>query len=540
MEKYPLYKSALNTLQLALKNEDVQAAEDAIQQLFMAQDKETAQGTSDLEGTYLQFKGMGLAVEYHILKQDLISAAYHFMMMEEYFREMKDHASFAEADIQTIESLVVKTARRLTSVAKEDNDDDAPDAEPETSPQKPKHIGLCQLCKEQEARCVGSHMAPHFLIQSYLSYDGQRKRDTEVVNETTMAGFKKERKWGRAVPGDQIDEVFGKVSDKEKETVRSSSVTRDHLFCNTCEKRFGFVESAYSEFFKQKSACSDGWLAYVFWLGVFWRLSVGNMAVKLSEEDQKRIGDLLHKWMPFDKKDVVHMKADEDTGGYAYSIFHCSDVKGELSGVIGLHNAMSPYRLLVGDFVIVLYKDRSQIEEGVEANFGDKPEQWQEIPFIEYWKKKQQILDANWKWELDYMGDGKEKCVDVIKGDHVEELPSVFGLANEEMKYEDISEGKSYLLKIPGSMQKILLLCENHPEADTAEKRMELIKQELGYTPEEVEEMWSYWNEHVKPMTLRKEGKKVRRAKKKAAIKKQSVKKPSNKKKKNHKKKSKR
>lgn len=156
MEKYPLYKSALNALQLALKNEDVQAAEDAIQQLFMAQDKETAQGTSDLEGTYLQFKGMGLAVEYHILKQDLISATYHFMMMEEYFQEMKDHAPFTEADIQTIESLVVRTARRLTSVAKEDNDDDTTDTEPETTPKEPKPIGSCQLCKEQEARCVGS------------------------------------------------------------------------------------------------------------------------------------------------------------------------------------------------------------------------------------------------------------------------------------------------------------------------------------------------------------------------------------------------
>lgn len=537
MEKYPLYKSALNALQLALKNEDVQAADDAIQQLFKAQDKETAQGTSDLEGTYLQLKGMGLAVEYHLLKQDYISAVYHFMSMTEYFQEMKSHAPFVEADIQTIESLVIKTARRLNSEVMEedgsdDNDQDNPETESKKAPQEPKPIGLCQLCKEQEACCVGSHLAPHFLIQSYLSYDGLRKRDTEVVNETAMAGFKKERKWGRAVPGDQIDEVFGKVPEKEKEAVRPSAVTKDHLFCNICEKRFGFVESAYSEYFKQKSACPDGWLAYVFWLGVFWRLSVGNMAVKLSKEDRERIGDLLNKWMPFDKKDVANMKANGDTGGYAYSIFHCSDVKGELSGVIGVHNAMPPYKLLVGDFVIVLYKDRSQIEKGLTANFGNEPEQWQEIPFIEYWKKKQQILDANWKWELDYMGDGKEKCIDVIKGDHVEELPSVFGLADEEMKYEDIGEEKNYLLKIPGSIQKILLLCENHPEADTAEKRMELIKQELGYTPEEVEEMLSYWDEHVKPMTLRKEGNKVRRAKKKAAKKKRVTKKSSNKKKK--------
>lgn len=538
MENYPLYKSALDALQLALKREDVQAADDAIQQLFKAQDAETAQGTSDLEGTYLQFKGMGLAVEYHLLKQDHMSAVYHFMNMMECFQEMKDDAPFSE-DVQTIESLVIKTARRLKSKVKvddENNNDDNPTVDSGIAPQEPSSIGPCRLCKEQDASCVGSHLAPHFLIQPYLSYDGLRKRDTEVVNETAMAGLKKERKWGRSVPASQIDEVFGNVPEEEKESVKPSAITRDHLFCNTCEKRFGFIESAYSESFKQNKACTDGLLAYVFWLGVFWRLSEGNMAVKLRKEDQERIGELLHILMPFDKKDLVHMKAVEGLGGFAYSVFHCSEVKGELSGVIGVHDAKPPYRLLLGDFVVVLYNDRSQIAEGVVANFGDRPEQWQEIPFIEYWKMKQQILDANWKWELDYMGDGKEKYVDVVKGDHVEELPAVFGLAEKEMTWKDIGEGKEYLLKIPGSLQKFLLLCENHPEADTAEKRMELIKQELGYTQGEVEEMWSYWNEHVKPMILRKEGKKVSRAKKKAAKKKQSKKKTTNKKNKRKKK----
>ena len=538
MQNYPLYKSALNALQLALKKEDLQAAEEAIQQLFKAQDAETAQGTSDLEGTYLQFKGMGLAVEYHLLKHDHLSAVCHFMRMTEYFQEVKDNAPFTESDIQTIESLVIKTARHLKSTVKVDDDDDNPTTDAETVPQAPASIGPCRLCKEQEACCVGSHLAPHFLIQSYLSYDGLRKRDTEVVNETAMAGFKKERKWGRSVPVSQIDEVFGNVPEAEKESVKPSAVTRDHLFCNTCEKRFGYIESAYSEYFKQNKTCPDGLLAYVFWLGVFWRLSEGNMAVKLRKEDQEKIGELLHKLMPFDKKDIVHMKADEGLGGYAYSVFRCSDVKGELSGVIGVHDAKPPYRLLLGDFVVVLYNDRSQIAEGVVANFGDQPEQWQEIPFIEYWKKKQQILDANWKWELDYMGDGEEKYVDVVKGDHVEELPAIFGLADKEMTWRDIGGGKKYMLKIPGSLQKILLLCENHPEADTPEKRMELIKQELGYTPEEVKEMWTYWDEHVKPMTLRKEGKKVIRAKKKAAKKKQSTKKKPNKKKNKHRKKS--
>lgn len=120
-------------------------------------------------------------------------------------------------------------------------------------------------------------------------------------------------------------------------------------------------------------------------------------------------------------------------------------------------------------------------------------------PYIEYWKMKQQILDANAAYENRHMGDEREKIVDVVKGDHVDHQPSfLYASDAEEISYDNLKGHTLYQLKIPGSLEKVMALTEQHPEADTPEKRHALIEKELGYTCEEMQEMFDYWNEHVK------------------------------------------
>ena len=220
---------------------------------------------------------------------------------------------------------------------------------------------------------------PHLLIQSFLSYNGTTLRDTEVVNETTMAGFHKERKWGRAVPEEAIGDTFGEVSLEEKVAIKPSAVTRDYVFCNDCEKRFGFIETAYAESFRKHNPCKNGLLAYIFWLGVFWRLSVGRMALQLSPKDEKTIGGILNRLMPDDAKKVKNMAVSGKMGRYGYRIYHCADMKGELSGVIGMHTDQSPYWLLLGEYVVVLYSNKDKASKEGPVNDFEKGEQWQEI-----------------------------------------------------------------------------------------------------------------------------------------------------------------
>lgn len=519
--KYPQYAAAVDAVMAAIKQDDDKAVEEAIQQLYKAQDAEMSSGASDYEGVLLQFRGAVGAIENHLRMGDSMTALVRFQELSDEFEYLCAQSPFTLEEIWSIEKLMTETAAHIkcaivdSSQGEEEIEETSPSVcrkHSETiSTTKP--TDRCQLCGEKESVCTGSHLAPHFLIQPFLSYNGSTKRDTEVVNETTMAGFKKERKWGRAVPSEQIDETFGDVPDAEKEEIRSSAVTRDYLFCNDCEKRFGFIETAYAESFRKHTPCSNGLLAYIFWLGVFWRLSVGKMALQLNRKDEKAIGKILNRFMPFDPKDVKSMAAGAGLGAYGYTVYHCSNVKGELSGVIGMHTDQSPYWLLLGEYVVVLYSNKRQASADQLVNDYQDKEEWQEISFIDYWKKKQRILDVNSAYENHHMGDGQQKIVDVIKGDHIDAFPSFMSSSNpHEMDYEDLKGKTFYQLKIPGSLYKIMSLTEQHPEADTVEKRYELIENELGYTPEEMQEMYDYWDSHNSIRRIKAVSSQVKRA----------------------------
>lgn len=518
--KYPKYKAAVEAVMSAISADDDSAVESAIKQLYAAQDEEMSQGATDPEGVLLQFRGAIGGIENHLRTGDLLSASVLFMELLENYDEMCAQSSFTLEEIWPIEKLMKETRGHIRRAFKKTS----PTEPKESAPQEPEHlkqerpIGLCALCREKDALCKGSHLASHFLIQSFLSYNGSTSRDTEVVNETTMAGLQKERKWGRAVPEEAIDETFGEVPPEEKVTIKPSAVTRDYVFCKDCESRFGYIETAYAASFRKQMPCDNGLLAYVFWLGVFWRLSIGKMALQLNAKDEKFIGDLLHRLMPRDAKDVKNMVASDLTERYGYRVYHCANTKGELSGVIGMHTDQSPYWLLLGEYVVVLYSNKDKVLNDGSINDFEHGEQWQEIPFIEYWKMKQRILDTNAAYEIRHMGEQREKIVDVIKGDHVDNLPSfLFEPDAEEISYDDLKGQSRYRLKIPGSIIKMMALTEQHPEADTPEKRHALVEKELGYTREEMQEMFDYWDNHAKIRRVKAVSREVKKARQEKA-----------------------
>lgn len=506
----------------AIKADDDKAVESAVEQLYAAQDEEMSQGASDSEGVLLNFRGAIGGIENHLRTGDLLSASILFMELTDQFDDMCARSSFSLEEIWPIEKLMRETAKHVRSAIKKSLPKELKDKAKENvqkqdaQPKQEKPIGSCALCRETEALCKGSHLAPHLLIQSFLSYNGSTNRDTEVVNETTMAGLQKERKWGRAVPEEVIDDTFGEVPDDEKVTIKPSAVTRDYVFCKDCEKRFGYIETAYATSYRKQTPCNNSLLAYVFWLGVFWRLSVGKMALQLNAKDEKFIGDLLHRLMPHDAKEIKNMTSSGFMGNYGYRVYHCANTKGELSGVIGMHTDQSPYWLLLGDFVVVLYSNKDKVLNEGPVNDFEKGESWQEIPFIEYWKMKQQILDTNAAYENHHMGDDREKIVDIIKGDHVDQLPSfLFDSDAEEISYDDLKGQTLYHLKIPGSLEKVMSLTERHPEADTPEKRQALVEKELGYTSDEMQEMFDYWNNHTKIRRIQAVSRQVKKSNKK-------------------------
>ena len=141
-------------------------------------------------------------------------------------------------------------------------------------------------------------MAPHFLIQTFLSVDGTTKRGKEVVTETILGELRQDRKWGRNVSPEDIDATFGGVPNEEKETIKSDALTRDDYFCEQCEKRFSYIEAAHADyFFKRKKTISPE-ISYLFWLSVFWRLHMASMCIRLNDADAERIRTILDTYLP--------------------------------------------------------------------------------------------------------------------------------------------------------------------------------------------------------------------------------------------------
>lgn len=484
--RYPKFQAAVDAFIAAIDRDDDAAVDNAMSKVVEAQKEEMPDGVSDAEGVYLQFLATTACIRNHLRLGDRLSAIIYLTQLSMEYEDMCYRSSLAPDEKRNIRDMFLQTVALVKGETPE---------EPEEVEEEAMPIGKCALCGQKEATCTGSHMAPHFLIQPFLSYDGASARDTEVINETKMVGLHKERKWGRAVPADTIDDTFGYVPEPEKLTVKDPALTRDNVFCPDCEKHFSLIEAAYAPYFRKHQPCPDGAIAYLFWLGVFWRLSVGKMALRLSKGDENAIGAILQRFMPYDTEGMKNLKADNNLGQYCYSINYCSDIKGELSGVIGMHVGHPPYHLLIGNYLITLFGKRVQAA-GIINDYNG-PEQWKEIPFIEYWKGKQKILDANAAYDSKHLWEEEKQYTDLVKGDHLEKLPSVFpGPAAEEIRYEEIKGKTYYGFKIPGSLQKIIQLTEDHPELDTPEKRFEKIKEELGYTIDEVQEMFDYWHRH--------------------------------------------
>lgn len=497
----------------------VQPAFDDLVEVFA---REFPQKTTDPDDVLLQLQVFKLVLEYHIFMgntYDVVFKHEEYVRMcedavrtglltgeqidkvEQYVSELEDKAAAFVKGIRTPERKMYDTEhldgyiRKRAKRYRKDNGGHE----------------RCILCDEREDLCKGSHLAPHFLIQSFLSYDGSKGRDKEIVNEETLASLKTERKWGRNVPAEEIDRVFGEeVPEEEKTELKQNALTRDFLFCNHCEKRFSYLEQAYSDFFNGRKKALNPVVAYLFWLSVFWRLSVANMCVRLAKQDEDAIRDILDRHLPDNPKDVASLKADDALGDYRYCLYHCENIKGELTGLVGNHVSYPPYRLIIGNYVVVLYDKSIKRNKKKTYNTYLQDEVCVEIPFLEFWKLKRSILDQAEDMELKDISDDDTNIVDVIQGDSGWEakfLSDRLSPISSEMIAE---RGQMYMASpIPGSVMKMLDWTRRHRHLSIQEQCWG-IERDLGYIAEEADYMYRWYfarMDRIRKVKRRRRGK---------------------------------
>lgn len=175
--------------------------------------------------------------------------------------------------------------------------------------------------------------------------------------------------------------------------------------CQDCEKRFSAVESFYSDVLSSKARSYPPAIPYLFWVSVFWRMSIGNMGIKLHPKDEERLRKILDRTLSKDRENIL--VDTKSLGGCAYGIYHCDDIKDETTGIMGMHRYTIPYKALIGkDYINFFIRRNDAVEFNKRHgdppdsfNDGTKPEQRTEIPFISFWLAKRAILDENYVFD---------------------------------------------------------------------------------------------------------------------------------------------
>lgn len=355
----------------------------------------------------------------------------------------------------------------------------------------------CLLCRQRNDFRKGSHLAPNTLIQQFFSIDGSSTRGKEIAKEHIAAELKERKFWGSAVQPEEIDETFGEViPDSEKIEIKPNPLTRDDVFCDFCEKRFGYIEGAYGEYLHGRKKTVNPVISYLFWVSVFWRLSIADMCVRLSEADEEQMRLILDRNLPDTPKGLTDLKSNDSLRGFKYCLYHCDDIKGEVTGLIGNHASRAPYRLIAGNYVIVMYPE--SYNDGTQRDYNSfiGNEVTKEESFLDFWKHKRSILDEVNGIESNDLNDESSNISDVVKGENAWEIKILVGNSLDKITLDEVKQkGEMATVTHPGAIARMLAWTKQHRHL-SIEEQCEGIKKDLGYTYEESDYLYKWFWTH--------------------------------------------
>lgn len=267
----------------------------------------------------------------------------------------------------------------------------------------------CALCRMRDADEVGSHLAPNFIIHSAFSYDGKGKRDHEISYFTSINDSSRPAFYGRDVNPEAIEADLGHEMTEEESEENVNILVYDHLFCKDCEKWFSMLENAYSEMYTKGKDINPR-VAYLFWLSVFWRMSVGYMSILMDIHDELKIREILQNCLSMDRSAIE--KSTMDLGDYGYVIWKTDGIQKGDSGIFGTRARHCPYIIILNDLIVALVKDDgSKHKIGYKTVPTENVNSWKDddiyigsLSLEEFARMKRWMID-----ESKYNGYGNER-----------------------------------------------------------------------------------------------------------------------------------
>lgn len=278
----------------------------------------------------------------------------------------------------------------------------------------------CCLCRVMPANKTGSHMVPNFLAHPTFSWDGKGKRFHEALNHDFMNAPERNCQfYGREVPDWRFAMGKGKkeVTDEDIEE-NINQLEFDNEFCSRCEDRFGILESAYSQYYNGQQKTIHPRVAYLFWLSVLWRMSMGSMSIFMDMHDELSLHRLLDDNMLDSVKEIED--SDTDLADWRYAIYRADGLRDGDKGILGCRKESSPYVVMYNDLVMVFYHNEPTDEE---LTIG--PIQVQREMLNDWHSAEKSIkVDRRWFWDVrdwiddssyDFYDPAREKALRTIR-----------------------------------------------------------------------------------------------------------------------------
>lgn len=253
----------------------------------------------------------------------------------------------------------------------------------------------CCLCRVMPANKTGSHMVPNFLAHPTFSWDGKGKRFHEALNHDFMnAQDRNCQFYGREVPDWRFALGEGKKDVTEEDIKKNvNQLEFDNEFCSHCENRFGVLEMAYSQFYNGQQKKIHPRVAYLFWLSVLWRMSMGSMSIFMDIHEELALHKLLDDNMLNTVKEIE--ESDTDLADWRYAMYKADNLRDGDKGILGYRKECSPYVVMYNDLVMVFYHHNPTDEELTIGPISVQRE------MLNDWHSEEKSLKVNRRWFWD-------------------------------------------------------------------------------------------------------------------------------------------
>lgn len=230
---------------------------------------------------------------------------------------------------------------------------------------------------------MGSHIVPHFLLKRIENIDGKNGRDYEMG--FVVQSFDTTSHFGRSVPPEKLEEVFGELTDKDL-TGNKHPMIVDNFFCKYCEDRLAKIESEYATTLKKhdnevyNSGISSE-LGLLFWMSIIWRISINKKSgVELTKRQNEKLRRVLNAFLNenIDQINFAHLHQFKDAKRLSYRLIRSPGYTDKNGTHMVWHPRIKhPYSLIIDEFIL-FFAFKDNYNDYKQANlFGLKDEIWE-------------------------------------------------------------------------------------------------------------------------------------------------------------------